>query len=275
KTTVDIARAATFEESSTPTLVYAKGSILDEDNAPLSLALENFMRFENRFFKQELKEESPRGEKKRQPAEEASPTSPLKRHQRQRSTSIDSMASNMASLGDDSSYGAERGSGGYMAGMDLDMENVPLLNLGNNERFPLDSDEAVYGADHTRPFSKSDVHDWTLSQTLEHEIEVKQQEYQSSQSSADISGMDMIDVVLPQREIDTPVTYDIAAAGPLAAAEPSQAVSADSVPASTAEPETQAATDIEPGPPTPEMSQMAIDADNDAKDNEQTMTGAN
>ncbi|CAK7209501.1 hypothetical protein SBRCBS47491_000465 [Sporothrix bragantina] len=252
KSTVDIARAAAFNESRALTLVYAEESILDESNASLSSALDNFMRFDNRFFKQELKEESPRSEKKRQPAEEASPTSPLKRHQRQRSTSIDSLASNMASLGDDSNYGD-----GYLTGMeDIDMEE-PLLSYDNNERFPTDADEGAYDAGHSRPFNNNDMHSWRLSQTLVEEIEAKQQERQSSDFNTNVSGMDMTDVVMPQREIDTPAMFDAAIAEPTPAPVP-----ADSTPASTTEPEIPF-IDVVPdyGTPTPKMAQMAIDAD--------------
>lgn len=56
---------------------------------------QNFVRFDNRLFKQEVKEDSPR-EKKR--GAFASPASPAKR--RNRSSSVDSMATNRASIGD-------------------------------------------------------------------------------------------------------------------------------------------------------------------------------
>ncbi|CAK7200986.1 hypothetical protein SEUCBS139899_003686 [Sporothrix eucalyptigena] len=198
KTTIDIARAA-VSESKKPTLVYARDTILGEDNTALSAALENFMRFDNRFFKQELKEESPRGEKKRQPVEEASPTSPLKRHQRQRSTSIDSMASNMASLGGDSNDGMG-GTRGYLGSMDHEMEEAPLLSHHNNERFPLDMDDSMLARGRTRPYSNDDIQQWTLSQQLE--------QMQHHDYGTEVAGMNMADV-LPQREVDTPGVYDM------------------------------------------------------------------
>lgn len=68
---------------------------MEEAPEPLSDALRTFIRFDNRYFKQELASESPR-ERKRMPAE--TPTSPSKRQQR--SNSMDSMATNKASVGE-------------------------------------------------------------------------------------------------------------------------------------------------------------------------------
>lgn len=56
-----------------------------------------FVKFDNRLFKQELIEESPL-ERKR--GANASPQSPFKRQHRDRANSMDSMASNRASVGD-------------------------------------------------------------------------------------------------------------------------------------------------------------------------------
>ncbi|ERS98723.1 hypothetical protein HMPREF1624_05510 [Sporothrix schenckii ATCC 58251] len=178
KTTVDVARGSVFLETDTPILVYSNAASLAEENVALPDALRTFIRFDNRFFKQEMLEESPR-DKKRQPVEEPSPTSPLKRQQR--ANSIDSMASNMASLGEYS---------------DRDMEDVPLLN---DDRFTTDMDEGVFARG---VGSGYDVHEWTLNRTMD--------EAMTKRAGAD--GMDFAEPVLPQREVDTLPGYDEAVA---------------------------------------------------------------
>lgn len=153
--------------------MYGNDASLAEENTVLSGALRTFVRFDNRFFKQEVLEESPR-DKKRQPAEEASPTSPLKRQQR--SSSIDSMASNMASLGEYS---------------DRDMEDVPLLN---NDRFPLDMDDGVFA----RGGNGFNAHEWAINRTMEEAIAKR----------TETDGTDWADPVLPQREVDSLPEYE-------------------------------------------------------------------
>ncbi|ROV91178.1 hypothetical protein VSDG_07871 [Cytospora chrysosperma] len=81
--------------SKAPILVYATDRALDEESWPLSSALQTFVKFDNRLFKQELLEEPTPTEKKRNAPQ--SPRSPPKRH---RSDSVDSMATNRASMGD-------------------------------------------------------------------------------------------------------------------------------------------------------------------------------
>ncbi|KAL1910251.1 hypothetical protein Sste5344_003867 [Sporothrix stenoceras] len=188
KTTMDVARGSVFQESSSPVLIYSTDASLEVDNLPLSDALRTFVRFDNRFFKQETLEESPRGDKKRQPAEDASPTSPLKRQQR--ANSIDSMASNMASLGEFS---------------DRDMEDVPLLDVGtdsfksnNGDRFPIDMDEGVFAA--TRGVDDGyNVHEWALNRTMEEALAKR----------AEADGSDWPDPsIIPQREVDLLPGYD-------------------------------------------------------------------
>lgn len=78
-----------------PILVYATDKAMNEEPAPLSDALKTFVKFDNRLFKQELLEEPTPTDKKRNAPQQ--PESPLKR---QRSASVDSMATNRASLGD-------------------------------------------------------------------------------------------------------------------------------------------------------------------------------
>ncbi|KAG6356186.1 hypothetical protein INS49_015573 [Diaporthe citri] len=99
-TTFDKVREAIFTEvdtdgSKVPILVYATDKAMNEEPAPLSDALKTFVKFDNRLFKQELLEEPTPTDKKRNAPQ--LPESPLKR---QRSTSVDSMATNRASLGD-------------------------------------------------------------------------------------------------------------------------------------------------------------------------------
>lgn len=81
--------------SKVPILVYATDKAMNEEPAPLSDALKTFVKFDNRLFKQELLEEPTPTDKKRNAPQ--LPESPLKR---QRSASVDSMATNRASLGD-------------------------------------------------------------------------------------------------------------------------------------------------------------------------------
>ncbi|KAJ0114905.1 hypothetical protein J7T55_004647 [Diaporthe amygdali] len=99
-TTIAKVQEAIFTEvdtdgSKVPILVYATDKALDEEPAPLSDALKTFVKFDNRLFKQELLEEPTPTDKKRNAPQ--LPESPLKR---QRSNSVDSMATNRASLGD-------------------------------------------------------------------------------------------------------------------------------------------------------------------------------
>ncbi|EFW99550.1 ubiquitin interaction motif protein [Grosmannia clavigera kw1407] len=93
KTSIEMAQQAAFRDNNRPIVVYANDAAINETLEPLSDSLRTFVRFDNRFFKQELVGEGPR-EKKRMPTEP--PTSPSKRQQR--SNSIDSMATNKASV---------------------------------------------------------------------------------------------------------------------------------------------------------------------------------
>jgi len=103
KTTLEAVLRATGDETNSPILVYATDAAMQQERLPLSAALQTFVKHDNRLFKQSLieerppEEESPRVERKRLVY---SPNSPSKRVQR--SDSLDSMASNRASLGDDS-----------------------------------------------------------------------------------------------------------------------------------------------------------------------------
>ncbi|KAL1862553.1 hypothetical protein Daus18300_008512 [Diaporthe australafricana] len=99
-TTIEKVQEAIFTEvdtdgSKVPILVYATDKALNEEPAPLSDALRTFVKLDNRLFKQELLEEPTPADKKRNAPQ--LPGSPLKR---QRSNSVDSMATNRASLGD-------------------------------------------------------------------------------------------------------------------------------------------------------------------------------
>lgn len=107
---------ADSDGSKAPVLVYATEEAMNEEPAPLSDALkvrnckvfdsflprlesantcQTFVKFDNRLFKQELLEEPAPADKKRTAPH--LPESPLKR---QRSASVDSMATNRASIGD-------------------------------------------------------------------------------------------------------------------------------------------------------------------------------
>ncbi|OAA58950.1 ubiquitin interaction motif protein [Niveomyces insectorum RCEF 264] len=130
KTTIEAARDAAGKSTTSSILIYGSDAALEADAEPLSDALRTFVRFDNRFFKQELLEETPR-ERKRMPAED--PTSPSKRQQR--SNSIDSLASNRASIGEYS---------------DRDMDDVPLLDkqFAIDEGFDETFDESFGGGFH-------------------------------------------------------------------------------------------------------------------------------
>lgn len=104
---MEMAQEAAFRDTNRPIVIYANDASIEETPEPLSAPLRTFVRFDNRFFKQEAVEEGPR-EKKRQPIEP--PTSPSKRQQR--SNSIDSMATNKASVDEQS---------------DRDMSDAPLV----------------------------------------------------------------------------------------------------------------------------------------------------
>lgn len=82
-----------------PILVYATDKALQQEKLPLSDALKSFVKFDNRHFKQELSQSDRHGhspEKKRSAV--LGTDSQSKRLQR--SSSIDSMATNQASAGD-------------------------------------------------------------------------------------------------------------------------------------------------------------------------------
>lgn len=78
-----------------PLLFYATDKAMAETPDPLSDALQTFVRFDNRLFKQELIQEPPRDKKR---GAFTSPASPSKRVTR--STSYDSINTNAASAGD-------------------------------------------------------------------------------------------------------------------------------------------------------------------------------
>ncbi len=98
---------ASYSETKCPTAIYANEKAMNTPPAPLSEALRQFARFDNRLFKQELIEERPNDKKR---SSSVSPASPSKRLQR--SSSTDSLATNRASLGDLS---------------DRDMADAPLI----------------------------------------------------------------------------------------------------------------------------------------------------
>ena len=78
-----------------PILVYANEKALSDDPLPLHDALKTFLKLDNRLFKMELTEEAPRETKR---AGFSDPSSPTKRN-RVRSDSLDSLATNKASIG--------------------------------------------------------------------------------------------------------------------------------------------------------------------------------
>ncbi|KAL1839476.1 hypothetical protein VTJ49DRAFT_1485 [Mycothermus thermophilus] len=104
-----------------PILVYATDKAMQQEPLPLSDALKNFVRFDNRLFKQELLESSRTATHKRSANLGLGDASQSKRLQR--SVSIDSMATNRASAGADS---------------DDEMRDAPAL---------IDNDSAFGGSD--------------------------------------------------------------------------------------------------------------------------------
>ncbi len=86
---------AACSETDKPIVLYASDKAMQERPLALSEALRIFVKLDNRLFRQELIEESPR-EKKR--SCDDGPSSPSKRQLRE--SSIDSVATNRASAGD-------------------------------------------------------------------------------------------------------------------------------------------------------------------------------
>lgn len=81
-----------WQETNTPILVYATDVAIETEKAPLSKALEQFVRADNKGFRQEVHQFE---------QTEGSPTTPLSPSKRKyRADSVDSMDSNRASLGD-------------------------------------------------------------------------------------------------------------------------------------------------------------------------------
>lgn len=96
---------------SQPILVYATDKALSQESLPLSDALKAFVRFDNRFFKQELIESDRHGHSpERKRGAVLGDDSQSKRLQR--TVSLDSMATNQASAGD----------------IDDEMRDIPLGN---------------------------------------------------------------------------------------------------------------------------------------------------
>lgn len=199
KTTMDAARGSVFQESRSPVLIYSSDASMNEENLPLSDALRTFVRFDNRFFKQETLEESesPSRDKKRQPAEEASPTSPLKRQQR--ANSIDSMASNMASQGEYS---------------DRDMDDVLLIG-DDDDNNPIDMDEGMFASSHGANDGYN-VHEWALNRTMDEALAKRAETDESDWPDP---------TVIPQREVDLLPGYDEAVADSTKSAEAAPVVS--------------------------------------------------
>ncbi|KAF6836161.1 ubiquitin interaction domain-containing protein [Colletotrichum plurivorum] len=92
----DLVMRQMFLETKNPVLVYATDDAVNAPLAPLSDALQRFVRAENKNFRQELSQESTE-ESTQVRALNMSPISPSKR--KYRSGSVDSMATNRASLG--------------------------------------------------------------------------------------------------------------------------------------------------------------------------------
>ena len=78
-----------------PILVFATDRAMEAENLPLSDALNSFVRLDNRHFKQELSQSNRMGHKRSAGLGDGSQSKRL-----QRSVSIDSMATNQASVGD-------------------------------------------------------------------------------------------------------------------------------------------------------------------------------
>jgi hypothetical protein len=87
-----------WKDTKNPTLVYATEAALETAPNPISGPLERFVKAENKAFSQELNQETVVADKD-WPTEALDPISPTKR--KHRSDSLDSMASNQASVGSD------------------------------------------------------------------------------------------------------------------------------------------------------------------------------
>ncbi|KAF3771263.1 hypothetical protein M406DRAFT_349622 [Cryphonectria parasitica EP155] len=135
-TTIEKVKEAMFTERNAdgniaPILVYATDEALQEPIIPLSSALQTFIKFDNRLFKQDQLEDNSQSDKKR-----VAVRSPQPLLKRQRSDSADSMATNRASIGDFSD-GEERAAlladqfehfGGVDGSMEAEMADMRTIS---------------------------------------------------------------------------------------------------------------------------------------------------
>ncbi|KAK3403291.1 hypothetical protein B0T20DRAFT_475081 [Sordaria brevicollis] len=99
KTTYEAAMSQATAIGTEPLLIYASDKAMNTEPIPLNDALKAFIRFDNKFFSQELahsEHEQHEDSRKRGPISLSSPDS----KRRNRSNSLDSMATNRASAGD-------------------------------------------------------------------------------------------------------------------------------------------------------------------------------
>ncbi|KAK0636272.1 hypothetical protein B0T17DRAFT_518645 [Bombardia bombarda] len=108
KCTYNDAFVKTCAPGNSPVLIYATDAAMDAEKEPLSEALKTFIKFDNRHLKQELTHEEKQGTKRSAAVGgDAGQTSESQSKRRNRSSSVDSMATNQASVGDGDDVGGD------------------------------------------------------------------------------------------------------------------------------------------------------------------------
>ncbi|KAK3325419.1 hypothetical protein B0H66DRAFT_123462 [Apodospora peruviana] len=176
-TTFDVVLSEGCGHNKCPVLIYATEKVMDENPDPLSSALRTFVKFDNRHFKQEQVQSElhglPREKKRGSPGGAGS--QPKRRN---RSNSMDSMATNQASVGD----------------LDDDMRDAPFEN---DDDLPVGvSDSIVMNMDHD---------DMLPQHHREHrealvDVSDSQQRYNAHSFQGDGSVDDPVDLLTPDPE---------------------------------------------------------------------------
>ncbi|KAK3953069.1 hypothetical protein QBC32DRAFT_369800 [Pseudoneurospora amorphoporcata] len=192
-----------------PLLIYASDKAMNAERIPLNDALKAFIRFDNKFFSQELAQaehEQHEDSRKRGPISMSSPDS----KRRNRSNSLDSMATNHASAGDvemDDEMRAEFLKSSNGLGYENGMEKVST----SSDHDMVDGIPPPVCREDARVLHANDVVD-LLTPPYEEKVESKEQE--SSNIGASVDGTsermgrvsldeDKMDVGWGQTEVDT------------------------------------------------------------------------
>ncbi|KAJ4399520.1 hypothetical protein N0V85_005992 [Neurospora sp. IMI 360204] len=131
KTTCETAISQACAVGTEPLLIYASDKAMNTEPIPLNDALKAFIRFDNKFFSQELaqtEQEQHEDSRKRGPISMSSPDS----KRRNRSNSLDSMATNHASAGD----------------LDEEMRDDEFVHFANGPVYENSAEKVTTSSDH-------------------------------------------------------------------------------------------------------------------------------